>query len=119
MSNIMHDHRSSTLLSRVRDDISNLRNDVGSLLSHTGKQTIPAGARDLADQARSGLALGSAYATSRFNSLRCHSNRQSAEWVGGAILVGLLAYGAYSLYKSHREKSEEQYLEESEGEFDS
>jgi hypothetical protein len=104
------DRRASSLLNRVRDDISHLRDDVASLLNHTTKRTIPNGAREIADQARTGardfadqarnqLAVGGAYAASRFRDFRGQPRCQSASWVGGAVVVGLLAYGAYALYR--------------------
>lgn len=109
------DRRASSLLQRVRDDISRLRDDVGTLLSHTTKRTIPTGAKEVVDQARSGgreladlaksqLAAGGAYAASRFRQLRRDESSygsQSASWVGGAVVVGLLGYAAYALYR-HR-----------------
>jgi hypothetical protein len=94
---ILKDPQVTGLLNRVRDDVSLLRSDIGSLLSHTTHQTIPNGARGLADQARHQLAAGGAYAASRLRDFRAPPPRQSAGWIGGAVLVGLLAYGAYAL----------------------
>jgi len=94
------DSRATSLLQRVRDDVSQLREDFGSLLSHTTRTTLPGGAREIADQAKSQFAAGGAYAASRFNELRGHPNRRQAEWVGGAVIVGLLALGAYAFLKS-------------------
>lgn len=94
----------SSLLNRVCDDISSLREDIGSLFLHTTKTTVPNSARDLADQARSQLAAGSAYAVDRFRSLRHQPTRESAGWIGGAVLVGLLAFGAYALIKANCEE---------------
>ncbi len=107
------DRRASSLLNRVRDDISHLREDIGSLLSHTTRRTLPQGAREIADQARSGardfagqaksqLAAGSAYAVSRLRDLRGQPRCQSASWVGGAAVVGLLAYAAYVIHRHNR-----------------
>ena len=104
------DRRASSLINRVRDDISHLRDDIASLLSHTTKNTFPNGAREIADQARSGardiadhaknqLAAGGAYAASRFRDFRGQPRCESTSWVGGAVLVGLLGYGAYALYR--------------------
>lgn len=95
------DRRASNLLNRVRDDISNLREDIGSLFLHTTKNTVPNSARDFADQAKSQLAAGSAYAANRFRSLRHQPTRQSAGWIGGAVVVGLLAVGVYALIKAN------------------
>jgi uncharacterized membrane protein YebE (DUF533 family) len=96
-SSLFSDRRTTGLLNRVREDVSHLREDIGSLLSHTTKKTLPNGARELADQAKSQLAAGGAYAASRLRDFRVQPPRQSAGWIGGALLVGVLAYGAYSL----------------------
>lgn len=104
------DRRASSLLNRVRDDITNLRDDIASLLTHTTKRTFPDGAREIADQARSSaldfadhartrIAAGGAYAASRLRDFRGQPRCQTAGWVGGAALVGLLAFGAYALYR--------------------
>ena len=95
------DRRANNLLNRVREDISNLREDIGSLFLHTTKTTVPNSARDLADQAKSQLAAGSAYAAERFRSLRHQPSCRSAGWIGGAVVVGLLAVGAYALIKAN------------------
>lgn len=116
MSNaLFNDRRANGLLNRVREDVSHLRDDIGSLLSHTTKKTLPNGARELADHARHNarefadhakhqLAAGGAYAASRLRDFRGAPPRQSASWVGGAVVVGLLAYGAYALYKGAQER---------------
>jgi hypothetical protein len=95
------DRRASSLLNRVREDISNLREDIGSLFLHTTKNTVPNSARDLADQAKSQLAAGSAYAADRFRSLRHQPTPHPASWIGGAVVIGLLAVGAYVLIKAN------------------
>ena len=96
---LFKDRRASSLLNRVRDDISHLRQDIGSLVSHTTRTTLPNGAREIADQAKSQLAAGGAYAASHLRNLRNKPTRQSAEWIGGAVVVGLLAYGTYLLLR--------------------
>jgi hypothetical protein len=120
-SNPFQDRKTSSLLHRVRQDISHLREDLGSLLTHTTHRTLPRGARELAEQARSGardiadharsgaldlagqaksqLAAGGAYALSRVRDFRGQPRCQSTQWVGGAVVVGLLAYGAYAIYR--------------------
>ncbi len=99
--NPFQDRRSSSLLNRVRDDISSLREDISSLLQHTTKTTVPNSARDLADQAKSQLMAGSAFAANRLRSLRNQPTSTSAGWIGGAVVVGLIAYGAYALIKAN------------------
>lgn len=91
------DRRANGLLNRVREDVSHLREDIGNLLSHTTKKTLPNGARDLADQAKHQLAAGGAYAASRLRDFRSQPQNSSTAWIGGALVVGLLAYGAYAI----------------------
>ncbi len=100
-SSLFTDRRASGLLSRVRDDVSTLREDIGSLLSHTTRQTLPNSAREIAGQAKHQLAAGGAYAASRLKDFRGYPPRQSAGWVGGALAVGLVAYGIYALCRSN------------------
>jgi len=95
-----NDSRASGLLSRVREDIAHLRQDVGNLVQHTARHTLPEGARGLADNARHRLAAGGNYAASRLRTLRQSPPRQAIGIVGGALLVGLLAAGAYALCKN-------------------
>ncbi len=99
-SSLFQDRRATGLLNRVREDVTHLRDDIGSLLTHTTKQTLPNGARELADQARHQLAAGGAYAASRLRDFRGQPNRQSAGWIGGAVVAGLLAYGVFALCRS-------------------
>ncbi len=94
------DRRTNSLLDRVRIDIANLREDIGSLFLHTTKNTVPNGARELADQAKSQLAAGGAYAASRLRQFRGQPARETAPWVGGVVVVGLLAIGAYALIRA-------------------
>jgi hypothetical protein len=96
-SPLFTDRRATGLLNRVRDDVSNLREDIGHLLSHTTRETLPKGARDLADQARSQLAAGGAYAASRLRDFRGAPPRHSLGVVGVAVVAGLVAYGVYAL----------------------
>jgi hypothetical protein len=82
------------LLSRVGDDISVLRDDMRHLLSHTARHTLPTGAREIVDSARSGLAAGRENGMARLRDLREHPN-QPATWIGGAVVMGLIAAGVY------------------------
>ena len=101
-----YDRRAATLLSRVSDDLSNLRSDVASLLSHTTRRTIPKGARELTDSARHGIAAGGAYAASHLRSLRGghEPSRSTTGWIGGAVLLGVLAASAYAMLQ-HRDSA--------------
>lgn len=96
------DRRATGLLDRVRDDVSRLRDDIGNLLTHTTRETLPNSAREIADQAKQQFAAGSAYAASRIRSLSRQPQHQSASWVGGAVVTGLLAYGIYALLRNSR-----------------
>ncbi|MCW1885002.1 hypothetical protein OKA04_09710 [Luteolibacter flavescens] len=93
-----HDRRAASLLSKVREDISHLRSDVGNLFHHTTSHTVPQGARALADTARDRILDGGHYAASRLRSLRSIPQRQAVGIgvLGGAILVG----GIYAVIKS-------------------
>ena len=81
-------------MNRVREDVSNLRDDIRHLMSYTTRQTLPNGARELAGQAKQQLASSGAQVASRIRDL---NGRQSAGVIGGAVVIGLLAAGAYAL----------------------
>lgn len=107
------DHRTNDLLSRVSSDVSMLRQDMKNLFSHTTRHTIPSSARDLAECARSQLLAGKDYTVEHLRALGSRLDRPSTAWVGGAVLVGLLAAGAYWFLKSdccsHRDPEEPDY----------
>lgn len=94
------DPRANDLLSRVSHDVSLLRQDIGQLFSHATKHTLPEGVRGLADTARSRLASGRTYSAEHLRALRSQVNQPAAAWVGGAVVVGLLAAGIYLFCKS-------------------
>jgi len=94
------DPRANELLSRVSEDVSLLRQDIGNLFSHTTRHTLPAGARELADTARNRLAAGRVYSAAQLRALRDQVNQPAAAWVGGAVVVGLIAAGIYWFCKS-------------------
>jgi hypothetical protein len=100
MNSPFHDRRASSLFSRVREDLSHLREDVGNLVHHTARYTLPQGARDIAGTARHRLVEGGHYAANRLRSLRTSPPRQAIGVLGGAILVGVLAAGIYAIVKS-------------------
>jgi len=93
------DPRATDLLSRVSEDVSLLRQDIGQLLSHTARHTLPSGARELADSARSRLASGKVYTAEQLRALRSQINQPTTAWVGGALVVGLIAAGIYLFCK--------------------
>lgn len=94
------DPRANDLLSRVSEDVSLLRQDIGNLLSHTTRHTLPAGARELADTARNRLAASRVYSAAQLRALRDQVNQPAAAWVGGAVVVGIIAAGIYWFCKS-------------------
>lgn len=96
---LIKDRRVTGLLNRVRKDVGHLRDDIGDLLNHTTKETLPNSARELAGQAKQQLAAGGAYAANRLRNFRSQPQSQCAGLVGGAVVLGLLAFGAYSLFK--------------------
>lgn len=100
MNSPFHDPRASSLFSRVREDLSHLRADMGNLVHHTARYTLPQGARDLAGNARHRLVEGGHLAANRLRSLRSSPPRQAIGVLGGAILVGILAAGIYAIVKS-------------------
>lgn len=110
----LQDSRTTGLLSRVREDIAHLRQDVGNLARHTTFHSLPQGARDLAENARHQLAAGGSYAASRIRSLRTNPPRQAIGVIGGAILIGVLAAGIYALCKSESCAARRRELEEEE-----
>ena len=93
------DPRATDLLSRVSEDVSLLRQDIGQLLSHTARHTLPTGARELADSARIRLASGKDYTAEQLRALRGQINQPATAWVGGALVVGLIAAGIYLFCK--------------------
>lgn len=105
MSKPFSDRRVTSLLSRVREDIDHLRQDLGSLVQHATRHTLPEGARELADTARSRIAEGGHLAAERLRSLgslRPPASKQTLGILGGALLVGLIAAGVYAIVKSEQ-----------------
>lgn len=107
-----HDDRAVQLLSRVGDDISQLRQDIRRLFSHTARRTLPDGARDLADTARRQFAASGAYASSRLRSLKSTPPKEALGLAGGLVVVGLLAFGVYALCKNGCCREDEELEEE-------
>jgi len=99
------DRKAVNLLSRVGEDLAQLRQDVSSLISHTAHRTVPEGARQLADTARTRLENGGAYAADRLRALRAAPPRETASIASGVLVVGLLAFGVYALCKSKCDRS--------------
>lgn len=111
---MIQDRKIQDLLSCVGDDVSQLKRDVSTLLSHTGKHTIPESARDLRESARNSLHNGGQYAASY---LRAHPAQSSAGILGGLVLLGAVGAGIYYLCKCDSKKaSEEESTEDAENE---
>jgi len=102
------------LLSRVGEDVSQLKSDVASLLSHTGRHTLPSGARDIRDSAKDHLQAGSKYAASQFRHLRSQPAKSSAGILGGLILLSAVGAGIYYLCKCENESCSEEDTENEE-----
>jgi hypothetical protein len=94
---LLQDRHSTSLLNRVRKDVSLLRADIGNLLSDTTHRALPNTAHEIADRAKHQIAAGGAYAVSRFRDLKS-SPPPAASWVGGAAILGLIALGAYAIH---------------------
>jgi hypothetical protein len=93
------DPRTTDLLSRVSQDVSLLRQDIGQLLSHAAHHTLPSSARELADSARTRLASGKLYTAEQLRALRNQIQQPATAWIGGAVVVGLIAAGIYLFCK--------------------
>lgn len=93
------DARATTLLSRVSEDVSLLRQDIRNLVSHTAHQTVAGGAREFAENARNKIAAGSAYTAEQLRALGDQMKQHPAAWLGGAAAVGLISAGAYLLFR--------------------
>lgn len=109
MSSPFNDPHAVRLLSRVREDLAQLRHDVATLASHTAHRTFPDGARDIAENARQHFAAGTSYAADRLRSLRKAPPKDALGVIGGIVVVGLLALGISALCKggcSRREEDE-------------
>lgn len=94
---LLQDRHTTSLLNRVRKDVSLLRADIGNLLSDTTHRALPNTAHEIADRAKHQFASGSAYAASRLRDLKT-TTPPAASWVGGAAILGLIALGAYAIH---------------------
>jgi hypothetical protein len=97
--NITEDRKMKDLIGRVGDDVSQLRSDISSLFSHTGRHALPESARELRAQARERLSAGGEYAISQMRYLREHPGRSSVGLLGGLVLLGAVGAGIYYLCK--------------------
>ena len=95
-----NDPRATDPLSRVSDDVSLLRDDIRKLASHTARHTLPLGARNLADSARTRFAAGKTYSAEHLRALREQMNQPATAWISGAVAVGLIAAGVYWFCKT-------------------
>lgn len=93
-TSLFTDSRTTGLMSRVREDASTLRDDISHLLSHTTRQTLPNGVREMAGQAKQQIATRSASAATMVRDL---GGRHPVGLIGGAVVLGLLAVGTYAL----------------------
>jgi len=119
--NPTEDRKMKDLIGRVGDDVSQLRSDISSLFSHTGRHTLPDSARELRSQARQRLSAGGEYAISQMRFLREHPGRSSVGILGGLVLLGAVGTGIYYLCKgklpcccSADGYCEDEYLEDDE-----
>lgn len=94
MPAITEDRKMKDLISRVGEDISQLRGDISSLFTHTGRHTLPDSARELREQARQRLMAGGTY-------LRQHPGQSSVGLLGGLLILGAVGAGIYYLCNSN------------------
>ncbi len=97
---MLHNDSSKKHLDRVTKDISQLRQDVASLFSHTTRNAIPDGARDLTDYSRDRLSAGGEFAASQLRYIRNHPGQSSVGILGGILILGAVGAGIYYLCKS-------------------
>lgn len=97
---MIEDRKTKDLLSRVGEDIAQLRNDVSSLFQHTGRHTLPESARDLRDSALDRVHAGSDYAAAQLRHLRSNPTQTGLGIAGGLVLLGVVGAGIYYLCKS-------------------
>lgn len=93
------DARATNLLSRVSEDVSLLRQDIRNLVSHTARQTVAGGAREIAENARNKIAASRAYSAEQLRALGEQMKQHPAAWLGGAAAVGLISAGAFLLFR--------------------
>lgn len=87
-------------LDRVSEEVSQLRNDVASLFTNTGRHAVSDGVREIADYGRDRLHAGGEFAASQLRYLRAHPGQSSVGILGGLILLGAVGAGIYYLCKS-------------------
>ncbi len=90
MDKIFDDKRAADLLSRVREDLSSLRDDVKRLAQHAGRHTLPDALRSGRDYARDGIDRAG----------RVAREHPAGVSLGGALLLGAVAAGVWWLIKS-------------------
>lgn len=101
MPNVLtEDRKMKDLISRLGEDISQLKSDMSSLVTHTGRHTLPDSARELKAHARDRLHAGGAFAASQLRYAREHPAQSSAGILGGLLILGAVGAGIYYLCKS-------------------
>ncbi len=100
MPALTEDRKMKDLVSRVGEDISQLRGDIRSLFTHTGRHTLPDSARELREQARERLHAGGEFAATQIRYLRQHPGQSSVGILGGLLILGAVGAGIYYLCKS-------------------
>ncbi len=93
MNNLLTDKRVKHLLSRVGNDLGQLKEDVATLLSHTTHRTIPEGARELVHHAKARIDAGGEYAASRLSQFRKSPHPTRTEVVGGLLALAVIGAG--------------------------
>ena len=122
MPTLTEDRKMKDLIHRVGEDVSQLRSDIRSLFTHTGRHTLPEGARELREQARERLHAGGEFAASQLRYLRQHPGQSSVGILGGLLILGAVGAGIYYLCKSDCcgklcNREDEFYEEEEDSDF--
>lgn len=102
------DKKMRDLLGRVGEDIKQLKSDVSSLVTHTGRHTIPDYAGELRNAARERLNAGGEFASNQFRCIREHPAQSTAGILGGLLLIGVVSTALYCLIKCDSETEQEE-----------
>ncbi len=111
---LIQDPKIKDFISRVGEDVSQLKSDVSSLLKHTGRHAIPESARELRNSARERLHAGGEFANSQIRYIREHPKQSSIGLLGGLVLLGAVGAGIYYLMNSDCCGSSSQEVEDDE-----
>lgn len=96
----INDRKLKDLMGRISEDISQLKEDVSTLFSHTSRHTIPEGAHNIADYGLDKFHAGGDLAASGLRYIKENPKQSSAGLAGGLLLLGAVGFGIYYLCQS-------------------